>query len=68
MTDLIPWLQMKAKKGQVSIEQVRRRKILVEDLQKAEECIIRCVKQECYKNEMILTEDRVKSVRKSSPL
>ena len=59
---------MMAEKDQVCIEQVRRGKLLVEDLQEAEECIIRCVQQECYENEMILTEDRVKSVRKSSPL
>ena len=62
------WLQMKAKKDQVCTEQVRRGKLLVEDLQEEEECIIRCVQQECYENEMILTEDRVKSVRKTNPL
>ena len=59
---------MKAEKDQVCIEQVRRGKLLVEDVKEAEECIIRCVQQECYENEMILTEDRVKSVRKSSSL
>ena len=62
------WLQTKAKKDQVCIEQVRRGKLLVEDLKEAEECIIRCVQQECYENEMMLTEGRVKSVRKSSSL
>ena len=59
---------MKAKTDQACIEQVRRGKLLVEDLQEAEKCIIRCASQESYKNKMILTEDRVKSVRKSSPL
>ena len=62
------WLQLKAKKDQACIEQARRGKLLVEDLQETEECIIRCVQQKCYENEMILTEDRVKSLRKSSPL
>ena len=59
---------MMAKKDQVCIKQIRRGKFLVEDLQEAEECIIRCMQQECHENEMILTENRVKSVRKSSPL
>ena len=59
---------MKVKKDKVCIEQVRKGKLLVEDLPEAEKCIIRCVQQECYENEMILKEDRVKSVRKSSSI
>ena len=43
------WLQMKVKKDQVCIEQVRRGKLLVEDLQEAEERIIRCVQQNVIK-------------------
>ncbi len=62
------WLKMKAKKDEASIEKGRTGKLLVEDLREAEDCIIRCVQQECYENEMMLAKDGVTPVGKSSCL